>query len=83
MGNNSTKVNSFKVIQGGKSEVVKSTKALTHKDIKEFLAKFAEAILVDQGGPTSCRGKSCILFTTTVCGKGIAKIILARLLNCP
>ena len=27
---------------------MKSTKALTHKDIKEFLAKFAEAILVDQ-----------------------------------
>jgi hypothetical protein len=48
MGNNSTKVNSFKVVQGGKSEVVKSTKALTHKDIKELLAKFAEAILVDQ-----------------------------------
>ena len=48
MGKNSTKVNSFKVIQGGKVEVVKSTKALTHKDIKEFLAKFAEAILVDQ-----------------------------------
>jgi hypothetical protein len=48
MGKNSTKVNSFKVIQGGKAEVGKSTKALTHKDIKEFLAKFAEAILVDQ-----------------------------------
>jgi hypothetical protein len=48
MGQNSTKVNSFKVIQGGKAKVVKSTKALTHKDIKEFLAKFAEAILVDQ-----------------------------------
>ncbi|MBR0939234.1 hypothetical protein [Bradyrhizobium jicamae] len=47
MGNNSTKVNSLKVIQGGKAEVVK-TKALTHKDIKAFLAKFAEAILVDQ-----------------------------------
>jgi hypothetical protein len=47
MGKNSTKVN-FKVIQGGKAEVRNSTKALTHKDIKEFLAKFAEAILVDQ-----------------------------------
>jgi hypothetical protein len=48
MGKNSTKANSLKVIQGGKAELVKSTKALTHKDIKEFLAKFAEAILVDQ-----------------------------------
>ncbi|MBR0795648.1 hypothetical protein JQ615_09635 [Bradyrhizobium jicamae] len=48
MGNNSTKVDSLKVIQGGKAEVVKPTKALTHKDIKAFLAKFAEAILVDQ-----------------------------------
>jgi hypothetical protein len=48
MGKDSTKVNYFKVIQGGKAEVRKSTKALTHKDIKEFLAKFAEAILVDQ-----------------------------------
>jgi hypothetical protein len=48
MGKNSTKVNSLKVIQGGKAEVRKSTKVLTHKDIKEFLAKFAEAILVDQ-----------------------------------
>ena len=48
MGKNSTKVNSLKVIQGGKTELVKTTKALTHKDIKEFLAKFAEAILVDQ-----------------------------------
>jgi hypothetical protein len=48
MGKNSTKVNSFKVIQGDKAEVRKSTKALARKDIKEFLAKFAEAILVDQ-----------------------------------
>ena len=41
MGKNSTKLNSFKVIQGGKAEVVKSTKALTgKKSIKEFLAKF-------------------------------------------
>lgn len=47
MGKNSAKVN-LKVIQGGKAEVKKSMKALTHKDIKEFLAKFAEAILVDQ-----------------------------------
>lgn len=31
-----------------KAAVVKSTKALTHKDIKELLEKFAEAILVDQ-----------------------------------
>src|SRR5260370_26217884 len=48
MGKNSTKANSLKVIQGGKAELVKSTKELTHKDIKEFLARFAEAILVDQ-----------------------------------
>ena len=48
MGKNSTKVNSLKVIQGGKAELVGATKALTHKDIKEFFAKFAEAILVDQ-----------------------------------
>lgn len=47
-GKNSTKVNFLKVIQGGKAKIVKSTKALTHKDIKEFLAKFAEAILVAQ-----------------------------------
>src|SRR4051794_17876313 len=47
MGTNAT-MNSFKVIQGGKSKIVKPTKALTHKDIKEFLARFAEAILVDQ-----------------------------------
>ena len=48
MGNKSTRANSLRVIQGGKAEAMKSTKALTHKDIKEFLAKFAEAILVDQ-----------------------------------
>jgi hypothetical protein len=48
MEKKSTKANSLKVVQGGKAAVVKSTKALTHKDIKEFLAKFAEAILVDQ-----------------------------------
>jgi hypothetical protein len=48
MGKKSTRANSLKVIQGGKAKAVKSTKALTHKDIKEFLAKFAEAILVDQ-----------------------------------
>jgi hypothetical protein len=49
MGNNSTKVNSLKVIQGRKAEVVKTTKTLTHKDIKEFFLEFAEAIFVDQG----------------------------------
>ncbi|WP_342712890.1 hypothetical protein AAFG13_18200 [Bradyrhizobium sp. B124] len=48
MKKHSTKMNSFKVIPGGKAEVVKATKALTHEDIKEFLARFAEAILVDQ-----------------------------------
>lgn len=48
MEKNSTKVKYFKVIQSGKAETVKSAKALTHKDLKEFLAKFAEAILVDQ-----------------------------------
>jgi hypothetical protein len=48
MGNKSTRANSLRVIQGGKAEAMKSTKALTHKDIKEFLARFAEAILVDQ-----------------------------------
>jgi hypothetical protein len=48
MGKNSTRVNSFKIIQGGKAEVIQSTKVLTHRDIKEFLAKFAEAIFVDQ-----------------------------------
>jgi hypothetical protein len=48
MEKNSTKVSFLKVIQGGKAESLKSTKALTHKDIKVFLAKFAEAILVDQ-----------------------------------
>src|SRR3954471_14055286 len=48
MEKKSTKANSLKVVQGGKAAVVKSMKALTHKDIKEFLARFAEAILVDQ-----------------------------------
>ena len=38
----------LQVIQGGKVAVGKPTKSFTHKDIKEFLAKFAEAILVDQ-----------------------------------
>jgi hypothetical protein len=38
----------IKIIQGGKAGTVKSTKALTHRDIKEFFARFAEAILVDQ-----------------------------------
>lgn len=49
MGSNSTKVNSLKVIQGRKAEVVKTTKTLTHKDIKVFFLRFAEAIFVDQG----------------------------------
>jgi hypothetical protein len=48
MGKNSMKANSLKVIQGGKAKLVRSTKALTHEDVKEFFAKFAEAILVDQ-----------------------------------
>jgi hypothetical protein len=48
MGKNSTKVNRLVVIQGGKAECGTSPKALSHKDIKEFLAEFAEAILVDQ-----------------------------------
>jgi hypothetical protein len=48
MGKSSTKVSFSKVIQGGEAELVKSTKSLTRKDIKEFLAKFAEAVLVDQ-----------------------------------
>lgn len=48
MGKNSTKVNSLKLIQGGQAKLLKSPKTLTHEDIKEFLAKFAEAILVDQ-----------------------------------
>jgi hypothetical protein len=48
MKKNSTKANAFKVKQGSKVEVAKSAKALNHKDIKRFLAKFAEAILVDQ-----------------------------------
>jgi hypothetical protein len=48
MEKRSTKASPLKVVQGGEAAVVKSTKALTRKDIKEFLAKFAEAILVDQ-----------------------------------
>ena len=48
MGKQSIRANRLKVIEGGKAKAVKSTKALTHKDVKEFLAKFAEAILVDQ-----------------------------------
>jgi hypothetical protein len=48
MRSNSTKVNSLKVMQGRKAEVVKTTKTLTHRDIKEFFLKFAEAIFVDQ-----------------------------------
>jgi hypothetical protein len=48
MGKHSRKANSLRVIQGGKAGLGKSTRALTHEDIKELLAKFAEAILVDQ-----------------------------------
>lgn len=48
MEKNSKTTNFFKIIQGGKAKAATSTKALTHKDIKEFLATFAEAILVDQ-----------------------------------
>jgi hypothetical protein len=48
MGSNSTKVNSLKVMQGRKAEVVKTTETLTHTDIIEFFAKLAEAIFVDQ-----------------------------------
>jgi hypothetical protein len=48
MGNNSTTVNSLKVMPGRKAEIVKTTKTLTHRDIKEFFLKFAEAIFVDQ-----------------------------------
>src|ERR1700688_4580045 len=59
MGKNSTKVKFLKVIQGGKAELAKSTKALTHKDIKEFLAKFAEAILVDQERVNKLPHKKC------------------------
>src|SRR4051794_31502427 len=48
MATKSTIPNHLKVIQGGIAKDATPTKALTHKDIKEFLAKFAEAILVDQ-----------------------------------
>ncbi|MBR1170243.1 hypothetical protein [Bradyrhizobium liaoningense] len=48
MGKIVKRLNALKVIKGGKAEVVKLVNVLTHQDIKEFLAKFAEAILVDQ-----------------------------------
>jgi hypothetical protein len=48
MGKNSTRVNFFKVIEGDKSEAGKLPKTLSHNDIKTFIARFAEAILVDQ-----------------------------------
>jgi hypothetical protein len=48
MENNSKPKKQFNVIQGGKPELVRSTKTLSHEDIKEFLAKFAEAIWVNQ-----------------------------------
>jgi hypothetical protein len=48
MENNSTKMKSLKVIHGGKAKSVRPAKLLTHEDIKEFFAVFAEAILVDQ-----------------------------------
>jgi len=41
-------MNSLKVMQGRKAEVVKTTETLTHSDIKRFFLKFAEAIFVDQ-----------------------------------
>ena len=48
MENNSKPKKQFNVIQGGKPELVRSTKTLTHEDIKEFFASFAEAIWVNQ-----------------------------------
>ena len=48
MAKKSTKAKHLRLIQGGNVDDVKSAKAFTRKDIKEFLAKFAEAILVDQ-----------------------------------
>jgi hypothetical protein len=48
MAKNSKKAKFLKIIQGGKAELAKSVKSLTHKDIKEFFAKFAEVIWVDQ-----------------------------------
>src|ERR1700733_13295253 len=48
MGSDSTKMNRLEVMQGRKAEVVKTTKTLTHTDIKRFFLKFAEAIFVDQ-----------------------------------
>lgn len=48
MENNSTKTQPFLVIQGGRAETGKLPKTLTRKDVREFLADFVEAILVDQ-----------------------------------
>jgi len=45
---NSKKPTYLKLVEGGKADASKAPKALTHKDVKELLAKFAEAILVDQ-----------------------------------
>jgi hypothetical protein len=38
----------LRLVEGGRADASKALKVLTHKDIKELLAKFAEAILVDQ-----------------------------------
>jgi hypothetical protein len=48
MGKSSEPGKRFKAIQGGKVSLVKPAKLLTHKDIKEFFARFAEAIWVNQ-----------------------------------
>lgn len=44
----STKPTYLKLVQGGKADASKAAKSLTHRDIKELLARFAEAVLVDQ-----------------------------------
>lgn len=48
MKNNNRTANSLTVIQGGKTDEPMSMLVLTRKDIKEFFATFAEAIMVDQ-----------------------------------
>lgn len=48
MRKKSTSASSLSIIQGGKADTAKSVASITHKDVKEFLARFAEAILVDQ-----------------------------------
>jgi hypothetical protein len=78
MGNNSTKMNSLKVMQGRKAEVVKTTKTLTHSDIKRFFLKFAEAIFADQQ-----RVNIFIRFTITEGGGELAKSILMPLWTYP